>query len=214
MPAERNTARSPWVAGRDRAAEREEKLEAVLRAAARAFSEHGYHRTSLDGIAERLGITKPTLYYYAASKEDLIAAVVVRAMDQIMRFGPPDLHASGLIQLKQLMRRYAEVVATDFGRCLVLLNEADFGEPLVSRIRDGKREIDGWFRRLIDKGQTDGSIAPCDTRLTAFMLGGAINGIARWYDDAGVLTPGEVAETYVNQLATGLMPRSSYSSVT
>ncbi len=207
MPTEKKVARSPWVSGRDRAAEREEKLEAVLHAAARAFSENGYHRTSLDTIAERLGITKPTLYYYAAGKEELIAAVVVRAMDQIMLFGPADVHASGLIRLKQVMRRYAEIVATDFGRCLAQLNEADFGEPVVSRIREGKRAIDGAFRNLIDKGKADGSIAPCDTRLTAFMLGGAINGIARWYDEGGALTPSEVADTYVNQLATGLMPR-------
>ena len=207
MPSNTKPARSPWAQGRDRTAEREEKLEAVLHAAARAFSENGYHRTSLDGIAERLGVTKPTLYYYAASKDDLIAAVVVRALDQITAFGPPDAHASGLNQLKQMLRGYAEVVATDFGRCLVQLNDSDLGEPLISRIREGKRAVDRQIRTLLAAGHRDGSIAPCNLRLTAFMLGGAINGIGRWHRDDGDLVPAAVAEIYANQLAAGLAPR-------
>ena len=193
--------------------ERQQKMEAVLHAAAQAFSENGYHRTSLDGIAERLGISKPTLYYYAAGKDELIAAVVVRALDQIRACEPADVHASGLDQLKQLLRRYAEVVATDFGRCLAQLNDADVGEAGSARIRDGKRTIDRQFRILIDKGKGDGSIAPCDTRLTAFMLGGAINGIGRWYRDGGDLSPAAVAEIYVNQMTAGLAPRSTAFSV-
>jgi len=182
-------------------------MEAVLHAAAQAFSENGYHRTSLDGIAERLGITKPTLYYYAAGKDELIAAVVVRALDRIHALAPADVNASGLEQLKQMLRGYAEVVATDFGRCLAQLNDADVSEPVSQRIRNGKRTVDRQLRTLIDKGKADGSIAPCDTRLTAFILGGAINGIARWYRDGGDLSPTAVAEIYVNQMTAGLAPR-------
>jgi AcrR family transcriptional regulator len=207
MALNRKLAKSPWASGRDRVAEREEKMEALLHAAARAFSENGYHRTSLDGIAERLGITKPTLYYYAANKEDLIAAVVVRALDQIIGLGPTDVHASALIQLKQILRRYAEVIATDFGRCLVQLNDSDLSEPVIGRIREGKRTIDRLIRTLLDRGRQDGSIAPCDTRLTAFMLASAINGIGRWYHEDGALSPAAVGEIYANQLAAGLAPR-------
>jgi len=213
MRAQKTAARSPWASSQDKAIERQQKMEAVLHAAAQAFSENGYHRTSLDDIAERLGITKPTLYYYTAGKEELIAAVVVRALDQIRAFGPADVHARGLDQLKQLLRRYAEVVATDFGRCLAQLNDADVGEAVSERIRDGKRTIDRQIRALIDKGKSDGSIAPCDTRLTAFMLGGAVNGIGRWYRDGGDLSPAFVAEIYANQMTAGLAPRGSAFSV-
>src|SRR3546814_9604290 len=65
--------KSPWAA-RDRVAEREAKREAVLQTAARAFAENGYHRTSLEEIAARLGVSKPTIYYYAQNKDDLVAA--------------------------------------------------------------------------------------------------------------------------------------------
>ena len=48
------------------------KRDAVIRAAARAFNERGYHNTSLDDIAAALGVTKPTVYYYVANKEQLL----------------------------------------------------------------------------------------------------------------------------------------------
>ena len=63
---------SPWAARRRRPRDHEVKREAVIRAAARAFNERGYHHTSLDDIAADLGVTKPTVYYYVANKEQLL----------------------------------------------------------------------------------------------------------------------------------------------
>src|SRR3546814_12660201 len=73
--------KSPWAA-RDRVAEREATREAVLQTAARAFAENGYHRTSLVEIAARLGVSKPTNYYYAPNKTVLVAPLAARAHDE------------------------------------------------------------------------------------------------------------------------------------
>ena len=58
--------------GRRRRDDHAVKREAVIRAAARAFDERGYHNTSLDDIAAALGVTKPTIYYYVPNKEALL----------------------------------------------------------------------------------------------------------------------------------------------
>src|SRR2546422_6920381 len=63
---------SPWRASRERLRDREVKREAVIRAAAQAFNRKGYHNTSLDDIAAALEVTKPTVYYYVTSKEQLL----------------------------------------------------------------------------------------------------------------------------------------------
>ena len=201
-------AKSPWTSGKDRAAEREEKREAVLRAAAQAFSEKGYYRTSLDDIALRLGITKPTLYYYAKNKEDLIAAVAARALEQMLAVRPGDPRASAYDQLRSFLRNYAEVAATDFGRCLMQLTDADLGDVAGAHIREGKSSIDKRIRGWLVSGMADGSIAECDPKLTAFMVAGAINGISRWYRDGVGLDAASVAEIYANQLGAGLLPRN------
>src|SRR3546814_19808352 len=90
--------KSPWAA-RDRVAEREAKREAVLQTAARAFAENGYHRTSLEEIAARLGVSKPTIYYYAQNKDDLVAAIAARALDEIVAAMDADEQSSALSQL-------------------------------------------------------------------------------------------------------------------
>ncbi|MBC7104219.1 MAG: helix-turn-helix transcriptional regulator, partial [Parvibaculum sp.] len=50
---------SPWKKAPDRRSERNLKQEAVLAAAARVFAERGYHRASLDEVAQILNVTKP-----------------------------------------------------------------------------------------------------------------------------------------------------------
>ena len=66
------TEASPWPAGRTRQRSHSTKREAVIRAAARAFNERGFHNTSLDDIAAALNVTKPTIYYYVTNKEELL----------------------------------------------------------------------------------------------------------------------------------------------
>src|SRR5207302_585384 len=74
---------SPWRASRERLRARELKREAVSRAAAREFNRKGYHNTSLDDIATALEVTKPTVYYYVTSKEQLLFECFVAGVEQI-----------------------------------------------------------------------------------------------------------------------------------
>ncbi len=203
----RATVKSPWAATRDCAAEREEKREAVLQAAAQAFAENGYYKTSLDSIAARLGVTKPTLYYYARSKDDLISAIADRALLQIMEAFESDGQAPALPQLQQLIRRYVEVMATDFGRCIMVTREVRLEGAGGEDLRLGMRKIAQRMRDLLEKGMADGSIGACDVRLTAFMIAGAVNEIPHWFSDDGPMSPATVAEKFANQLAAGLAPR-------
>ena len=69
---------SPWKKPADRQKEREIKRDAVLRAAAQAFNENGFHKTSLDDVAERLNVTKPTIYYYVKNKDQILFECVVQ----------------------------------------------------------------------------------------------------------------------------------------
>lgn len=46
------------------------------------FTEKGVQRTSLQDIADRLGITKPALYYHFSSREDLVRSILTPLMDE------------------------------------------------------------------------------------------------------------------------------------
>src|SRR3989442_1077411 len=67
---------SPWSGTPDREQQREAKRQAVLQAAAQLFNERGFSATSLDDIAARLGVSKPTLYYYVKNKDEILLQCV------------------------------------------------------------------------------------------------------------------------------------------
>lgn len=205
--ARSSTLKSPWRTASDRAADREEKRVAVLQAAAAAFAESGYHGTSLDGIAARLGVTKPTLYYYARNKDELANAVAESALNRILEAMEGDERASALSQLQHLLRRYAEVTTTDAGRCIAVIRDARSTGLVSDHLRECLRRIDRRIRNLLERGAEDGSIARCDVKLTAFMIAGAINGISGWFDPAGPMSGALIAEKIVNQISAGLIPR-------
>jgi AcrR family transcriptional regulator len=56
----------------------------VLDAALELFSEHGFEGTSLQDIADRLGVTKAAVYYHFHTKDDLLLALVEPAFDELL----------------------------------------------------------------------------------------------------------------------------------
>ncbi len=200
---------SPFPTREERDREREQKREAVLRAAVRMFNARGFHATSLDEVAASLKISKPTIYYYLGNKEDVLLECLTRGMamlraaaDMAMRGG-----GSGLERLSGFLRRYAEIAMNDFGRCVILTNEEVLSEQGAARFRSSKAEIDRSIRSLLADGIADRSIAPLDIRMTAFALAGALSWSARWHDPAGTMSPEEIASAMVDILVSGIAPR-------
>ena len=204
-------APSPWTrapAGKRDLAAR--KRDAVLRAAAQLFNENGYHATSLDMVAERLSVTKPTLYYYVRSKEEILFECVRLGLE-LLRGAitrAADSGGSALDKLEAAMRQYALIVTMDFGMCLIRVGEDPLTPDSRRRLRRLKGEIDHEFRALIEQGVAEGSLAPCDPKLAAFTLAGALSWIARWYDPAGPWAADEVARHSIELLMHGLSPRT------
>jgi AcrR family transcriptional regulator len=65
--------------------QRQEREQLILQAAEELLLEHGYHDTSIDEIAARVGISKGTVYLHFASKEDLVFALFERGLQGFLR---------------------------------------------------------------------------------------------------------------------------------
>jgi AcrR family transcriptional regulator len=200
---------SPWKPSTERARDREVKRDAVILAAARAFKERGYHNTTLDDIAAYLNVTKPTIYYYLSNKEQILFECFRAGLGQIIE-GFDDLarsKASGREKLITLMRRYAASMATEFGWCMVRVEDQDLSPAMSKRIKTLKSDIDQGIRKLIQEGIQDGSVRDCDPKMTAFALAGALNWIGHWYRGGASLTPEQIADRFIELLENGLRPR-------
>jgi AcrR family transcriptional regulator len=206
--------RSPWRASRERLRDREVKREAVIHAAARAFNRKGYHNTSLDDIAAALEVTKPTVYYYVSNKEQLLFECFVAGIEGIRAAfrEARALEAPARQRLKAVLRRYGAAVASEFGWCMVRAEDQDLSPDMSAHIKAMKSEIDQGIRRLLREGIQDGSIHPCDPKMTAFALAGALNWIAHWYRESQSMTGAEIAEAFIAVFESGLEPRSQISS--
>src|SRR5580693_9110543 len=206
---------SPWRASRERLRDREVKREAVIHAAAREFNHKGYHNTSLDDIAARLEVTKPTVYYYVTSKEQLLFQCFLAGVEQI-RAAFRDtrrLQLPARERLWAVLRRYGEAMASEFGWCMAHAEDQDLSAAMSRHIKALKSEIDHGIRRLIREGVQDGSIHPCDPKMTAFALAGALNWIAYWYREDQSMTGAQIADAFVTIFEGGLRPRGSLPQV-
>jgi AcrR family transcriptional regulator len=198
----------PW-AGAARSRNREAKRDAILAAAAHAFVRDGYAATSIDDIAARLNVSKPTLYYYVGSKQALLGACFDRALDAYSEAVAPDELNSECARerLRQVVHRYVEITTTVFGRCLHRVPDLELMPDIRDRLRNVKRQVDGRIRELIRLGIRDGSLRSADVRMSTFAISGAMNSIAQWYSPEGPLEPGDIAERLWDSFAEGLRPR-------
>src|SRR5688572_21009000 len=113
---------SPWQGRRKLRRDRDLKRDAVVRAAARAFRERGFHNTSLDDIAAALDVTKPTIYYYVTNKEQLLFQCFRAGLEPI-RAALNEVKVAkdpARERLNTVLRQYAQAVASDFGWCMVI----------------------------------------------------------------------------------------------
>lgn len=205
------TARqSPWSKAEDRERQRGGKRRALLHAAVQSFNECGFHATSLDEVASSLNVTKPTIYYYFANKDEILFECVRLGLEGIRQAAEAVERGggAGLERLTALMRDYAIIMTKDFGMCVTRTADHELSIESRAKFRAFKRQIDQTVRRVVEIGIADGSIAPGDPGMMTFTLTGALNWIARWYDPNGPRTAAEIAEMCVGTLVNGLAPRS------
>ncbi len=192
-----------------RSAAFEAKRMDILRQAALVFAEDGYHQTSVNSLAARLGVSKPVLYYYAKNKDDLLfqCGEVARqelrdAMDSTHRS-----QMSGVGKLRRFFTKYAEIMSGDFGRCLVLVDHRGLSAEAKQKEVLIRRDVEQAVCKIIRDGQKDGSIVKCNPTLAARALFGAFNGIPRWFRKDKELDASDVAEAYLDLFLTGMAPK-------
>jgi AcrR family transcriptional regulator len=210
MPKPASRREPHWKAFASRRRDPETKREAVLKTAAQLFLEKSYGRTSLNDVADRLNVTKPALYHYFRNKEQILLECYrlgCGLIEEILN----DIAAhcgTGLEKVAAFIDSYANVMTVNFGRCVMRLDEGDLSSEAVEEVHNYKRKIDRRLRAFIQEGIDDGSITPCDPKIAAFSIAGAVNWICQWYEPDGPLPAEEIASQFARTLTQGLVNRN------
>jgi AcrR family transcriptional regulator len=180
----------------------------ILTAAADLFRERGYRAATLDEIARRIGVSKPTLYGYFRSKEELLAAIFHRAMSLFERdLGA--IRASGddpATQLRRVIRFHVGAVIAERSFLAVFFSEEANLPPRLSRaIRRRKARYDRTVRAIVEAGVRDGSVQTANPRLLVFALLGMANWVYQWYDAGGEWDADTIADGFITLLEPGYL---------
>ncbi|MDB5470945.1 MAG: hypothetical protein JWR84_2505 [Caulobacter sp.] len=175
MAPRTDPVRPPTEAPKSRVtAKRNLKREALLAHATRLFNLRGIAATSLADIAEELGLTRASLYYYVDDRDELVFQCYQRACDQTAE----DLALASTDATDGFGKVLAFVArATDPARpATAVLSEVPFlGEPHRAAIETASRRNAVRLQDLIEAGIADGSLRPCDARTVAHVLIGILS---------------------------------------
>jgi AcrR family transcriptional regulator len=155
----------------------------MLRAAAACFNQKGYSGTSLKDVSRQLGLTDAALYYYVRNKEELVYQCYLRAaelgrdaMDRARAAG-----GSGFEQAFLYVRYHVEIIVGDAGPVAIMSEIPSLKAEHRNDILSVSRRHSLGFEAILSAGIRDGSIAPCDVRMTGNAVMGAINWIPKWF---------------------------------
>jgi AcrR family transcriptional regulator len=183
-------------------------LDEIVRAAAAAFGEVGYRTATLDAVAERAGLSKVTLYRYVSSKEELLSLVVERTI-ATFRAGLRQLveqHRPADETLRRIIR-YQVTLLTEHLPFLTVFfaEESTLPLPLAAAARRAKREYDRTIERVVREGIQAGRLRALPPTLVVFGILGMCNWLHKWYRPQGPLSPGQIADVFVDVLERGYL---------
>ena len=178
----------------------------ILRGAAQAFRERGFHATRLEDVAAALGRTKGSLYYYFRSKEQILYFCQDHALDALLAAGrlAERRRCDAATALEELLAAHVETVLGETGGGPAHL-EVEALPPRMRALIIAKRDrYEATVRKLVGRGQRSGVFDAGDPALLARVVLGAVNSTARWYRPGGRLDPAAIGREVARRVVHGL----------
>ncbi len=180
----------------------------LVRAAARLFSERGYHGTSMQHLGEALGLLRGSLYAHIGSKEELLFEVVDEGAEAFLERGrhAAALEADAATRLEALLVGHIETESQQIEAATVFLNEWRYlSEELRAAVQAKRDRYEAMVRSIVEDGIASGEFRPdADVRFAATLVLSAGNWLFSWYRPGGELGPTEIGERFAELLTRGL----------
>jgi AcrR family transcriptional regulator len=190
-----------------RSAKWEARRQEIIDTSARVFARQGYHATGIAELCTVNGFGKGAFYYYIGSKEELLAAIHDRVMDEVM-VGADRVAAAGgspSEQLTMLGDELLDVIHRYPDHVWVFLHEfpALTGEH-AEQFRQRRREYERRVEAVLQAGVDAGEFREIDARLTAFAWLGMHNYTYLWLKAGGRVSAREVAAPFADIFLRGI----------
>lgn len=181
----------------------------IVEKSIKLFNEKSYSATSVQDIADALGVTKAALYYYVSSKEEILYEIfnqtmttAEKRMEKLMQEEKPVEE-----QIRAIIFNHIMAVFDEAPNIAIFFTEKHHLAPanldsITQRIRKYNGMIAKVFRQGVQEGVLNKNI---DIVPTVYALLGMCNWLYHWYDPQGRLKPKELAECYADLLLNGIL---------
>ena len=182
----------------------------ILETAAELIREQGYVNVTLDQIAEKLHISKVSIYHHWTSKKEIIFdlhrvayKVVIESLEKIVS---DDDSADSKFR-RAVENHVSQVVITGIGP---MLPQQDWlvisrHKKEIVKLRDTYEDM---LCRIINEGIKKGIFKRIDVKLLVYTVIGASNYTWVWYSPEGAMTPQEIAAHISDFILGGIMSTS------
>lgn len=167
----------------------------IIAAAAELFAKKGYRATSLDEVAEKLGVKKSSFYHYINSKEDVLMGIFDQfyaLSEKHLRALSEDTSITPNERLRRMVHSYVDLMTGDANIIGSLIRaESELSRENQMVVLRRNREIERMFERVVIAGQEMGVIRNVTPRMVALAIIGMIEFMVQWYSLAGWPLPAE-----------------------
>lgn len=183
------------------------ELEIAL-AAVKLFEQKGYRATSVQDIADEVGLQKGSLYHYIQSKEDLLLQIAHQAITEFnARLEDVlSLPITAKEKLSLAIESHLEVSIGNLQTTTVLLRETyALGEKPHQVIQDLTDRYLELLTSILEEGRENGEFRSENSKVTALAILGSCNWMYRWYSPSGELSAKDLARTFSELFLHGLV---------
>ena len=187
---------------------RRRRRSQILHAALRAFRDHGFHGTTLDDIAQHLGVRKTALYHYFPDKQSILTECHRESLAELERILSEARRLdSATDKLAHIIREHVRVMTETLQGSPLAFEVRAFSPSRQKTMIRQRDRYEHAVRKIVEQGIRAGELRDVDAKVATFAILGAINWIARWYRPEGELHAAELGEAFVDQILGGLRKR-------
>lgn len=171
--------------------------EEIYEAAAMLFRRKGYTGTSMQDIADEVGILKGSIYYHFSSKDEIFREVLNRGIEPVLKGAESLIRENLDVQEKMRTFIYNHVnYIIEHNNSLVLFFQEREKLPSshMQFYLEKRNRYEELLCEILKEGVEEGIFPHVDVKLTCFSIFGMCNWIIQWYDPYGPKSPEEIIE--------------------
>ena len=183
------------------------RRDEIVDTSAKVFARQGYHATGIAELCTVNGLGKGAFYHYIESKEELLAAIHDRVMDEVMAGADRVANAGGTpsAQLAMMGDELLDVIHRYPDHVWVFLHEFPaLTAERAAQFRERRREYEHRVEAILQAGIDAGEFRPVDPRLTALAWLGMHNYTYLWLKAGGPVSAREIAQPFADIFIRGI----------